>query len=85
MLLACGAAQATCDENNWKPWMTASPIRRSARRGGPTSCGAPTEAGSTNWFTKPEVVKRGLAEVSRSALGADGNPAVEEAVPGRVR
>jgi kynurenine formamidase len=79
-LLAGGAAQAACDENNYKdcagkPWMTGKPDTPIGEAWWPNKLwGADDEAGSTNWFTKPEVVKRGLAEVTAGKVYALGHP-----------
>jgi kynurenine formamidase len=79
-LLAGGAAQAACDTTNWKdcadkPWMTGKPDTPIGEVWWPNKLwGAEDEAGSTNWFTKPEVVKRGLAEVSGGKVYSLGHP-----------
>ena len=79
-LLGGGAAQAACDETNWKdcagkPWMTGKPDTPIGETWWPNKqWGADDQAGSTNWFTKPEVVRRGLAEVSEGKVYALGHP-----------
>lgn len=79
-LLAGGVAQAACDTTNWKdcagkPWMTGKPDTPVGEVWWPNKqWGADDEAGSTNWFTKPEVVRRGLAEVSEGKVYSLGHP-----------
>src|SRR5215510_13843455 len=79
-LLVGGAAQAACDETNWKdcagkPWMTGKPDTPIGEAWWPNKqWGANDQAGSTNWFTKPEVVRRGLAEGSEGKVYALGHP-----------
>jgi kynurenine formamidase len=73
-------AGAACDEKNFKdcagkPWMTGKPDTPIGEIWWPNKqWGADDEAGSTNWFTKPEVVKRGLAEVTDGKVYALGHP-----------
>ncbi len=63
-------AWAECSDKTWKdcagkPWVVGQPETPIGEVWWPNKqWGADDEAGSTNWFTKPEVVKRGLAEVT---------------------
>lgn len=79
--LAAGtAAQAACDTDHWKecegkPWVTGKAETPIGEPWWPNKqWGADDEAGSTNWFTKPEVVKRGLAEVTEGKVYSLGHP-----------
>ena len=70
--LAGGAAQAAdCSPQNWKAcegkdWMIGKAETPIGEKWWPNKLwGEGDQAGSTNWFTKPEVVKRGLAEADK--------------------
>ncbi len=65
-----GSAFAECSPDNWKdcsgkPWVDGSSMETPlGSKWWPNQLwGAGDEAGSTNWYTKPEVVKRALAAV----------------------
>src|SRR5260221_4425398 len=71
---------ADCSPTSWqdwggKPWVTGKLDTPIGEIWWPNKLwGAEDEAGSTNWFTKPEVVKRGLAEVTEGKVYALGHP-----------
>jgi hypothetical protein len=79
-LLAGSAAQADCSEASWKdcagkPWVTGKPDTPIGEAWWPSKLwGADDEAGSTNWFTKPEDHKRGHSEVSEGKVYSLGHP-----------
>jgi kynurenine formamidase len=79
-VLFAGPARADCSESDWKscagkPWVTGKPDTPLGEAWWPNKQWGPDdEAGSTNWFTKPEVVKRGIAEVATGKVYALGHP-----------
>jgi kynurenine formamidase len=68
------SAWAACGPDSWqecagKPWVTGNMDTPIGQTWWPNKqWGADDEAGSTNWFTKPEVVKRGLAEARQGKV-----------------
>lgn len=81
MMLAGGAARAECSVESWqdckgKPWVTGdtmdTPI---GEKWWPHPLwGADDEAGATNWYAKPEVVQRALAEADQGQVFRLGRP-----------
>ena len=75
-----GSAWAECGPANWrdcagKPWMIGPPETPIGAPWWPNPMwGAGDESGSTNWFTRPEVVKRGVAEVGSGKVYRLGHP-----------
>lgn len=75
-----GSAWAECSPANWrdcagKPWVIGpldTPVGSTWWPNG--LWGAGDEAGSTNWFTRPEVVKRGVSEVRTGKVYRLGHP-----------
>ncbi len=80
-LLPAGMAKAECSPDNWKDckgkaWVTGDTMETplGSKWWPHPLWGAEDTAGSTNWYTKPEVVKRGLAEADKGdvyRLGRD--------------
>ena len=74
------SAWAECGPASWqdcagKPWVIGKPDTPIGEVWWPNKLWGPTdEAGSTNWFTKPEVVKRGLAEARQGKVYRLGHP-----------
>jgi kynurenine formamidase len=66
--VACAAPAHACSDKDWKacqgkPWVVGELETPIGERWWPTKLwGAGDEAGSTNWYTRPEVVQRALAE-----------------------
>jgi kynurenine formamidase len=79
-VLAGGTARGACGETSWKdcagkPWVSGAPDTPIGEAWWPNKQWGPDdEAGSTNWFTKPEVVRRGIAEISEGKVYALGHP-----------
>lgn len=73
-------ARAECSAENWKdckgkPWVIGEPETPIGEKWWPHPLwGEGDEAGSTNWYTKPEVVLRGLAEADRGKVYRLGRP-----------
>ena len=69
-----GTAAAECSEKTWKdcagkPWVIGKPDTPIGEAWWPNKqWGADDEAGSTNCFTKPDVVKRGLRVMDTTAV-----------------
>ncbi|MEE9249675.1 MAG: cyclase family protein [Alphaproteobacteria bacterium] len=67
-------ARAECSPENWKdcegkPWVIGKAETPIGERWWPNKLwGAGDEAGSTNWYTKPEVVLRALAEADKGKV-----------------
>jgi kynurenine formamidase len=80
-LVCAAAARADCSPTSWqdckgKPWVTGdtmdTPI---GEKWWPNKqWGAGDEAGSTNWYTKPEVVLRAIAEADKGKTYKLGRP-----------
>jgi kynurenine formamidase len=75
LMLSTSVAWAECDQANWqdcagKPWVTGDKMETPiGERWWPNPLwGAGDEAGSTNWFTKPEVVLRAIAEADEGKV-----------------
>ncbi len=75
LLLWSGMAAAECSAENWKdcagkPWVDGDTMETplGSKWWPNEQWGADDEAGSTNWFTKPEVVQRGLAETKEGKV-----------------
>jgi kynurenine formamidase len=81
LILTTGVAWADCTPETWqdcagKPWVTGDKMETPlGERWWPNKLwGAGDEAGSTNWYTKPEVVLRAVAEADKGnvyKLGQD--------------
>lgn len=76
-----GAAKAECSADSWrdckgKPWVTGDRMDTPlGERWWPNKLwGAGDEAGSTNWYAKPEVVLRAVAEADRGRVYKLGRP-----------
>ena len=76
-----GAAQAECTPENWqgcvgKPWVDGSNMETplGSKWWPHPLWGAGDEAGSTNWYTKPEVIMRALAQVKEGKVYKLGHP-----------
>jgi kynurenine formamidase len=72
--MLAGLAQADC-EKNWKdcagkPWVDGTNMETPmGSKWWPNPLwGADDQAGSTNWYTKPEVVMRGIAEIKQGKV-----------------
>jgi hypothetical protein len=81
LVLSTGAAWAECSEANWqdcagKPWVEGDKMETPiGSEWWPNELwGEGDEAGSTNWFTKPEVVLRALAEADKGKTYELGHP-----------
>jgi kynurenine formamidase len=75
LVLSAGAAWAECSEANWqdcagKPWVEGDKMDTLiGSEWWPNDLrGEGDEAGSTNWYTKPEVVLRALAEADKGTV-----------------
>lgn len=75
------AAVAQCSPDNWKecgdkPWVDGETMETplGSKWWPHPIWGEGDEAGSTNWFTRPEVVKRGLAEADQGKTYKLGRP-----------
>ncbi len=71
LVITSGVASAECSPENWKdcagkPWVDGDKMETPlGSKWWPNALwGEGDEAGSTNWYTKPEVVKRALAEAT---------------------
>jgi len=79
-LLAATGAFAACSPENWqdcrgKPWVVGEAETPIGEKWWPHPIwGEGDEAGATNWYTKPEVVKRALAEADRGVVYRIGRP-----------
>tara|TARA_B100000614_G_scaffold181581_1_gene162339 strand:+ start:308 stop:1375 length:1068 start_codon:yes stop_codon:yes gene_type:complete len=77
---AAGGASAECTADNWqdckgKPWTVGNTMDTPlGEKWWPSMWGADDEAGSTNWFTKPEVVLRAIAEADKGKVYKLGQP-----------
>lgn len=73
-------ARAECSAANWKdcagkPWVVGAPETPIGEKWWPNPLwGEGDEAGATNWYTKPEVVQRGLAEADQGKVYRIGRP-----------
>lgn len=83
--LAAGSAFAGCAEGDWKdcagqPWVDGNVMDTPlGSKWWPNPLwGADDEAGSTNWYTKPEVVMRALAMVKKGEAMKVGHEYVAE-------
>ncbi len=82
VVLALGVdrAEAQCSPDNWKackgkPWVIGEPETPIGEKWWPNPLwGEGDEAGSTNWYTKPEVVMRAVAEADRGKVYKLGRP-----------
>jgi kynurenine formamidase len=69
-----GPAAALCSDKSWqdcagKPWMTGKADTPMGEAWWPNKLwGGEDEAGSTNWFTRVEIVKRALAEATEGKV-----------------
>lgn len=75
LVMTSGVAMAECSPENWKdcadkPWVEGDTMETPlGSKWWPNELwGEGDEAGSTNWYTKPEVVKRGLAEAKEGKV-----------------
>lgn len=75
------AAHAECTDKNWKdcagkPWVDGTKMETPlGSKWWPNALwGADDEAGSTNWYTKPEVIKRALGAVKTGKVYKLGHP-----------
>ncbi|MBO6562825.1 MAG: cyclase family protein [Nisaea sp.] len=76
-----GAAKAECTPENWKdcagkPWVDGTNMETPlGSKWWPNALwGADDEAGSTNWYTKPEVIMRAMAQVKTGKAFKIGHP-----------
>lgn len=76
-----GAAKAECTPENWKdcagkPWVDGTNMETplGAKWWPNALWGAGDEAGSTNWYTKPEVIMRAMAQVKTGKTMKLGHP-----------
>jgi kynurenine formamidase len=76
-----GSARAECSPDSWqdcqgKPWVDGDKMETPlGERWWPNKqWGGDDEAGSTNWYTKPEVVQRALAEADKGKVYKIGFP-----------
>lgn len=80
MLLAAGTASAACDARDFsgcegKPWVVGKAETPIGEKWWPNKLwGEGDEAGSTNWYTKPEVVARAVKEADKGKVYALGRP-----------
>lgn len=78
--LAAGPAAAACSDKDWKgcegkPWVIGKAETPIGEKWWPHPIwGAGDEAGSTNWYTKPEVVARAVAEADKGKVYRLGQP-----------
>jgi kynurenine formamidase len=78
--LGAGPAAAECSDKDWKgcegkPWMVGKAETPLGEKWWPSKLwGAGDEAGSTNWYTKPEVVLRALKEADKGKAYKIGRP-----------
>lgn len=80
-LLSRASLAEDCSPENWRacqgrPWTVGDTMETpTGERWWPSSqWGAGDEAGSTNWYTRPEVVKRALAEARAGKVYPLGHP-----------
>lgn len=76
-----GTARAECTPENWtdcagKPWVDGTSMETplGAKWWPNALWGAGDEAGSTNWYTKPEVIMRAMAQVKTGKAFKIGHP-----------
>ncbi|WP_193181218.1 cyclase family protein [Nisaea sediminum] len=76
-----GGARAECTPENWKdcagkPWVDGTNMETplGAKWWPNALWGAGDEAGSTNWYTKPEVIMRAMAQVKTGKTMKLGHP-----------
>jgi kynurenine formamidase len=81
LVLSTGVAWAECSPENWqdcagKPWVDGDKMETPlGSQWWPNALwGEGDEAGSTNWYTKPEVVLRALAEADQGKTYKLGHP-----------
>jgi kynurenine formamidase len=81
LLLGPSPVQAECSAEDWtgcagKPWVDGEVMETPiGSKWWPNPLwGAEDEAGSTNWYTKPEVVKRGLEQIKLGKVYSLGQP-----------
>ena len=81
LLAAAGPAQAECSPENWKgcagkPWVDGTQMDTplGSKWWPHPIWGEGDEAGSTNWYTKPEVVMRAMAQVKEGKVYKIGHP-----------
>lgn len=80
LTLAAGAAFAACDANDYsgcegKPWVIGKAETPIGEKWWPNKLwGEGDEAGSTNWYTKPDVVARAVAEADKGKVYSLGRP-----------
>jgi hypothetical protein len=75
LVLSTGVAWAECGQDNWqdcagKPWVEGDKMETpiGSEWWPNEQWGEGDEAGSTNWYTKPEVVLRALAEADKGKV-----------------
>ncbi len=85
LVFSSGVAFAECSPENWKdcagkPWVDGDNMETPlGSKWWPNPLwGEGDEAGSTNWYTKPEVVLRGLAEADKGKVYRLGHDYVPE-------
>ena len=82
---ACSSTALACSDKDWKacagkPWVVGEMETPLGERWWPNKLwGAGDEAGSTNWYARPEVVKRALAEARIGKTYRLGRTGVEDA------
>ena len=80
LMAMSGGARAECGADNWKdcagkPWVHGAHDTPVGEKWWPSALwGADDEAGSTNWYTRPEVVLRALAEADKGRVYNLGHP-----------
>ena len=84
LMLSAPEARAECSPENWKdcagkPWTVGEMETPIGEEWWPNELwGEGDEAGSTNWYTKPEVVARALAEADQGKVYKLGHPYTAE-------
>ncbi len=79
-LLFGATARAECSPENWKdcagkPWVIGEPETPIGEKWWPHPLwGEGDEAGASNWYTRPEVVRRALAEADRGRVYSLARP-----------
>ena len=80
LTMAAGTALAACDATDYsgcegKPWVIGKAETPIGEKWWPNKLwGEGDEAGSTNWYTKPEVVARAVKEADKGKVYALGRP-----------
>ncbi len=79
-MVTAALAQGDCTPENWqacegKPWVIGKPETPIGEKWWPHPLwGAGDEAGASNWYTRPEVVRRALGEADRGRIYSLAHP-----------